>query len=259
MLLTLWVYGMFAVISDIHGNLEALQAVLGRIGELGISEIVCLGDIVGYGPNPLQCLDLVSEHCEQTVMGNHDFAILYEPANFNIGAEQACFWTRQELLGDSQSERRRTRTRFLGSAPVKVSRDEMSFVHASPRRPINEYIFPDDVYSNVNKLASNFERVESFCFVGHTHFAGVFLPEPDFFSPQELDNHFDFETASQAVINVGSVGQPRDHDSRASFVTVDKTQAKFVRVKYDIQAVVDKIRAIDKLDDFHGLRLLEGR
>ena len=250
---------MFAVISDIHGNLEALRAVLDRIKQLDISEVICLGDIVGYGPDPLQCLDLIAQRCEQTVMGNHDFAVLYEPANFNVGAEQACFWTREHLLGDCQGQRRRDRTHFLGSAPVKITHDQMSFVHASPRRPINEYIFPDDVYSNVNKLTSIFERVDNFCFVGHTHFAGVFLPDPDFYSPQELDNHFDFDTASRAIINVGSVGQPRDHDPRASFVTVDETQVKFIRVEYDIQTVVDKIRAVDKLDDFHGLRLLEGR
>ena len=250
---------MFAIISDIHGNLEALKAVLDRIKELSIVQIFCLGDIVGYGPNPLECLDLVAEHCEQTVMGNHDFALIYEPANFNIGAEQACFWTRQELLSDSQKDRRRSRTHFLGSAPVKMVHDNMSFVHASPRRPINEYLFPDDVYSNIPKLTSNFERVDGFCFVGHTHFPGVFLPDPYFYSPQELDNHFDFDSAEQAVINVGSVGQPRDRDPRASFVTVDKTEMKFIRVEYDIQTVVDKIQAVDKLDNFHGLRLLEGR
>jgi len=101
--------------------------------------------------------------------------------------------------------------------------------------------------------------VEKFCFVGHTHFAGVFLPDPDFFSPAELDNHFDFNTAQQAVINVGSVGQPRDRDPRASFVTVNEHQVQFIRVEYDIQAVVNKIRVIDKLDDFNGYRLLEGR
>ena len=250
---------MFAVISDIHGNLEALGAVLEHIKSLSITQIICLGDIVGYGPNPLECLDLVAEHCEQTVMGNHDFGVLYEPANFNAGAEQACFWTRQALLGDPQIKRRQSRTRFLGSAPTKVVHDNMSFVHASPRRPVNEYIFPDDVYSNSNKLASIFERVDSFYFVGHTHFPGVFLPDPDFYSPQELDGHFAFDTATKAVINVGSVGQPRDRDPRASFVTVDETQVKFVRIEYDIQTVIDKIQAVDKLDDFHGLRLKQGR
>ena len=250
---------MFAVISDIHGNLEALQAVLDRIRELDITEIICLGDIVGYGPNPLQCLDLIAQHCEQTVMGNHDFAVLYEPANFNVGAEQACFWTREQLLGDCQGQRRRDRTHFLGSAPVKVTRDQMSFVHASPRRPINEYIFPDDVYSNVNKLTSIFERVDSFCFVGHTHFAGVFLPDPDFYSPQELDDHFDFNTAAQAVINVGSVGQPRDRDNRAAYVVIEPGKVRFIRVPYPVDAVKEKVQAIDELDNYLGQRLVEGR
>ncbi len=250
---------MFAVISDIHGNLEALRAVLGQIEELGISEIVCLGDIVGYGPNPLECLDLVAEHCGRHVMGNHDFGVLYEPANFNIGAEQACLWSRGQLLSDGQKEKRSSRTRFLGATPVKIVDEEMSFVHGSPRRPINEYVFPDDVYSNVNKVASVFEQMGKCCFVGHTHFAGVFLPDPDFYSPTELDNHFDFDTAEQAIINVGSVGQPRDRDPRASFVTVNEKEIKFVRVEYDIEAVVKKIQGVDKLDEFNGLRLLEGR
>ena len=250
---------MFAVISDIHGNLEALQVVLARIKELNVSEIVCLGDIVGYGPNPLECTDLVAKHCQQIVMGNHDFGVLYEPANFNVGAEQACFWTRQQLLSDAQSERRGQRTRFLGSAPAKISRDKMNFVHGSPRRPINEYVFPDDVYSNTNKLTSIFERMDDFCFVGHTHFAGVFLPDPDFYSPAELDHHFDFSSAQRAIINVGSVGQPRDHDPRAAFVTVNESEVRFIRVEYDIQTVIDKIKAVDQLDDFQGVRLLEGR
>ena len=250
---------MFAVISDIHSNLEALRVVLARIKELKIDEIVCLGDIVGYGPNPLECTDLVAEHCQQTVMGNHDFGVLYEPANFNVGAEQACFWTRRQLLAESQGEHRKMRIRFLGSAPAKRSHNSMSFAHGSPRRPINEYIFPDDVYSNTNKLLSIFERMDNLCFVGHTHFAGVFLPDPDFYSPAELDYHFALDSAERAIINVGSVGQPRDRDPRAAFVTVDEHEVKFIRVEYDIQKVVDKIRAIDQLDDFHGLRLLEGR
>ena len=250
---------MFAVISDIHGNLEALEAVLGRIKELTIEEIVCLGDIVGYGPNPMECTDMVAEHCQQKVMGNHDYGVLYEPANFNVGAEQACFWTRGQLLSDTQAQRRRTRTHFLGSAPAKLTYKGMSFAHGSPRRPINEYIFPDDVYSNASKLTSIFERMENFCFVGHTHFAGVFLSDPDFYNPAELGEHFAFNSAERAVINVGSVGQPRDRDPRASFATVSEKEVRFERVEYDIQKVVDKIGAVEELDDFQGERLLEGR
>jgi diadenosine tetraphosphatase ApaH/serine/threonine PP2A family protein phosphatase len=233
--------------------------VLSRTKELGIDEIVCLGDIVGYGPDPMECTDLVAEHCQEKVMGNHDFGVLYEPANFNAGAEQACLWTRGQLLSDSQAERRRTRTHFLGSAPTKLTHKGMSFAHGSPRRPINEYIFPDDVYSNTNKLASIFERMENFCFVGHTHFAGVFLPDPDFYSPKELGEHFALNSFERAIINVGSVGQPRDRDPRACFVTVSDKEVEFVRIEYDIPKTVDKIRAVEELDDFQGERLLEGR
>ena len=86
---------MFAIVSDIHGNLEAFSTVLQEIDRRGIQNIVCLGDIVGYGPNPMECVDLVIQRCRATIMGNHDFAVFYEPYNFNAGAEQACYWTRR--------------------------------------------------------------------------------------------------------------------------------------------------------------------
>lgn len=86
-----------AVISDIHSNLEALQAVLADIDGRDVSEIICLGDVVGYGPQPAECLDLVISRCSVSLMGNHDFAVMYEPNNFNIGAETAALWTRQQL------------------------------------------------------------------------------------------------------------------------------------------------------------------
>src|SRR5438477_12976435 len=84
---------MFAIVSDIHANLEAFTAVLGEIDRRGIQHIICLGDTVGYGPNPMECLDLVINRCRASLMSNHDFAVLYEPYNFNSGAESASFWT----------------------------------------------------------------------------------------------------------------------------------------------------------------------
>src|SRR5689334_10308403 len=91
---------VFAIVSDIHGNFEAFSVVLDEIARRGITEIVCLGDVVGYGPNPMECLDLVIERCKASLMGNHDFAVFYEPFNFNSGAEQACFWTRGQFEND---------------------------------------------------------------------------------------------------------------------------------------------------------------
>src|SRR4030042_1252979 len=120
----------FAIISDIHSNLEALQAVLDDIKGRGISEVVCLGDIVGYGPNPKECLDLVRGHCRVTLMGNHDHAVLFEPTNFNLPAERACYWTRQMLETEPSAELRNARWEFLGKLPVRVKERDVLFFHA---------------------------------------------------------------------------------------------------------------------------------
>ncbi len=249
---------MFAIVSDIHGNLEAFSAVLAEIDRRGVQHVVCLGDIVGYGPNPAECLDLVMNRARATLMGNHDFAVFYEPYNFNAGAEAACFWTRKRLEGDPDAARRAERWRYLANLPVRLRTADFVAVHASPRRPINEYIFPDDIYTNPGKFVSIFERFEKLCFVGHTHVPGVFLEGPDFYSPDELDYKFEL-TDEKAIINVGSVGQPRDRDPRSSFVIVTETYVEFVRVTYDVDATVRKVEAIDELDNFLGTRLLDGK
>jgi diadenosine tetraphosphatase ApaH/serine/threonine PP2A family protein phosphatase len=237
----------------------------------------------------MECLDLVSQRCKFTLMGNHDFAAFYEPYNFNSGAESACYWTRQQFEDDSDPQRRAARWKYLGALPVRVRTNEYVAVHASPRRPINEYIFPDDIYTNPTKFVSIFERFEHLCFVGHTHVPGVFLEGPDFYSPDELDYRFEL-TDEKAIINVGSVGQPRDRDPRSSFVIVhgpgDAAPAgekggdgagvlgppgrgpgrsssggfiEFVRLPYDVETTVKKVEAIPALDNFLGTRLIDGR
>lgn len=249
---------MLAIISDIHSNLEALTAVLAEIDRRGITEIYCLGDVVGYGPNPMECLDLVSQRSKISLMGNHDFAVFFEPFNFNSGAEQACFWTRQRFEDDPDPVRRRNRWKYLGALPVRLKVGNILGVHASPRRPVNEYIFPDDIYTNPGKFVSIFERFDKLCFVGHTHVPGVFLEGPDFYSPDELDGKFEL-TEEKALINVGSVGQPRDRDPRSSFVVVTDNAVEFVRVPYDLETTVKKVEQIEELDDFLGTRLRDGR
>ena len=258
---------MLAVISDIHSNVEALTAVLDDISSRGITRIVCLGDVLGYGPQPAQCLDLIMERTEVCLMGNHDYAVLYEPNKFNMGAESACFWTRQQLEDEPDASRRNARWDFLGRLPVKhvmsgedLGVGEMTFVHGSPRRPINEYVFPDDVYNVPNKIHGLFERFSHLCFVGHTHVPGIFLETPDFYSPDELgDMTFEVSPARKALINVGSVGQPRDRDNRASYVIIEAGKIRFVRLNYDIDSVAAKVHAIPELDDYLGSRLKEGR
>jgi diadenosine tetraphosphatase ApaH/serine/threonine PP2A family protein phosphatase len=133
------------------------------------------------------------------------------------------------------------------------------FVHGSPRRPVNEYIFPDDVYSNPNKIHSIFERFGHLCFVGHTHVPGVFLDAPDFYSPDELNDVYEVNPARKAMINVGSVGQPRDRDNRASYAVLEPGLVRFVRVPYAIEETMAKFKAIKDLDDYLATRLKEGR
>src|SRR5437899_10778649 len=189
---------MFAIVSDIHGNFEALGTVFSEIDKRGIEHVICLGDIVGYGPNPMECLDLVRARCRAALMGNHDFAVFYEPYKFNSGAESACFRTRSVFESDPDPVRRAERWRFVGNLPVRVKTNDFVAVHASPRRPINEYIFPDDIYTNPGKFVSIFERFDKLCFVGHTHVPGVFLEGPDFYSPDELD--YKFELSDEKAI-----------------------------------------------------------
>ncbi|MHC4361648.1 MAG: metallophosphoesterase family protein [Planctomycetota bacterium] len=258
---------MFAIISDVHSNLEALTTVLADIERRGIKTIYCLGDVVGYGPNPKECLDLIIERTKWCVLGNHDYAVFYEPTNFNYGAEQASFWTRGVLENEQESPSRNRHWSFLGDLPMRRtlktklggSPVTIDFIHASPRRPINEYIFPDDVYTNPLKVRVLFERVRHVCFVGHTHLPGVFLDEPDFYLPEELGNVYPVVDKEKAIINIGSVGQPRDKDNRASYVYVEENEINFVRLEYDIAATMKKIMAIEQLDDFQAERLREGR
>ena len=258
---------LFAIISDIHSNLEALNAVLNDIDNRGIKTIYCLGDVVGYGPNPKECLDLIIEKTEWCVLGNHDYATLYEPTNFNYAAEQASFWTREVLEEEKERQSCDRRWSFLGELQMRQTlttklgstETTMDFVHASPRRPINEYIFPDDVYTNPLKVRLLFERVRHICFVGHTHMPGVFLDEPDFYSPEELGRTYPIIDDEKAIINIGSVGQPRDKDNRASYVYVDENRVHFVRLVYDFETTMKKIFAIEQLDNFHAERLQDGR
>jgi diadenosine tetraphosphatase ApaH/serine/threonine PP2A family protein phosphatase len=255
-----------AVISDIHANLEALKKVLADIATRGIDRIICLGDIIGHGPDPIQCVDLVREHCQWSLMGNHDFGVLYEPTNFNPGAESAAYWTRDQFDAEPDANTRADRYDFLGHLKVRVlevapdSKRSILFVHGSPRRPINEYIFPDDAMTAPEKLETIFERVEGIAMVGHTHVPGVFTDEPDFYPPSELgEAGYSFNGEEKAIINVGSVGQPRDLDPRAGYVILHPERVEFIRVEYDADVTARKIHQIAELSDWLGDRLYEGR
>lgn len=248
-----------AVISDIHANLEALRVVLGHIDQQKVDRIICLGDILGYGPNPVECVDLVAERCEWSLMGNHDFGALYEPTNFNQAAEQAAYWTRAQFEAEPDSFKAAKRWEFLGKLRVRVMEGSFLCVHGSPRRPINEYLFPEDAINSPVKMQQIFERVEKYCLVGHTHVPGIFTNEPDFYPPDDLGGVYKLNNGEKAIINPGSVGQPRDLDPRSSYAIVSDDQVEFFRLEYDIDAVVEKIQRVPQLSDWLGERLREGR
>lgn len=245
-----------AIISDIHSNLEALEAVLADIDSQGITEICCLGDIIGYGPNPRECIDHVMK-CSFCILGNHDQGALFDPEGFNAGAERAIFWTREQLESpEGDPEHNARRWDFLGELPRSRRENSFLFVHGSARNPLNEYVFPEDVLQP-RKMEKIFALIEHHCFQGHTHVPGVFSQSCSFRSPDELNYHYRL-TGDKTMINVGSVGQPRDGDPRACYVVLEDEQVTFRRVEYPFEKTIQKIYDTPDLDNFLGNRLRRG-
>jgi predicted phosphodiesterase len=246
-----------AIISDIHGNLEALTAVLTDIGAQGVSEIFCLGDIVGYGPNPCDCIDIIMG-LDGSVLGNHDQGALFDPEGFSSGAERAIFWTREQLENAAPDpEQAQRRWTFLCELPRVRRENGFMFVHGSARNPLNEYVFPEDIH-NPRKLEKVFSIVEKYCFQGHTHVPGVFVEDGRFLRPDQIG--YKYELGMQkAMVNVGSVGQPRDGDRRSCYVIIDDHTVRFRRVEYPFEETARKIYAIPELENFLGDRLRDGR
>jgi len=246
-----------ALISDIHANYEALEAVLAHIRSQGAEEIICLGDIIGYGPDPLLCLDRVMAECQRTILGNHDQAALFDPEGFNPVARRAIYWTRDQMERDKNLEQADLRWDFLGSLPRRHDEGKYLFVHGSPRDPTNEYVFPEHVYEPVrmNALMSRFEQ---YCFQGHTHIPGVFTDDLNFRSPEEINFEHTLDE-HKTLINVGSVGQPRNGDARSSYVILDGHKVNFRRVEYDFNETAQKIYNEPDLDDYLGDRLRSGK
>ena len=249
---------MKALISDIHSNMEAFQAVLEDIKTRGVVDIYCLGDIVGYGPNPKECIDLAMS-CKIALLGNHDQGALFDPEGFNAGAERAIFWTRSQLESQADAKSNRQRWEFLGELPRHHRENGLLFVHGSPRNPLNEYVFPEDIY-NQRKMERIFGLVQHVCFQGHTHVPGIFTSNLNFYTPDEVNYKYTVQDR-KTIINIGSIGQPRDGNNRASYAILDDdgVTVHFRRVPYDIDKTIEKIYSIPELDNFLGDRLREGR
>lgn len=227
------------------------------IKSLGITEVYCLGDVVGYGPNPRECVDLAMS-CQLVLLGNHDQGAMFDPEGFNPSAERAIFWTRQQLeQADGNRAQKERRWEFLAERPRQHREGHFLYVHGSARNPLNEYVFPEDIY-NQRKMERIFALVDRYCFQGHTHVPGIFTENYQFYSPEDVNYEYKLD-GRKTLCNVGAVGQPRDGDWRACYVILDGDTIRFRRVEYDVETTIKKIYAVPDLENFLGDRLRDGR
>lgn len=249
-----------ALISDIHGNVEALLCVLEDISSQGIRRIINLGDVVGYGPDPELCIDLVEQYCIVNLCGNHDYAVLNEPDGFNPIAAAAVEFVRKKLRPRKNCPEAERRWEFLEGLDTVLEADGFEAMHASPRHPITEYVLPSDPQMDPFKIEGIFSAMtRPVAFVGHTHFPGVIEEGgSEFLMPDMFDQKYSL-VGKRLVVNVGSVGQPRDRDVRSCYVIFDGQEIRYRRVEYDIESTVRKVRDSGGLHEICGLRLREGR
>ncbi|MEY3162497.1 MAG: hypothetical protein RIT25_2491 [Planctomycetota bacterium] len=251
---------MIAFLSDIHSNTEALGACLQESDRLGVKRILCLGDIIGYGPEPRETLLQVMARAEFSLLGNHEHGAMFYASDFNPRARAAIDWTRDQLnRKDRPREENMRMWTYLDAMKKEHREGELLLVHGSPRDPVREYLVPRDAEDKA-KMAGCFELfgAAKLCFVGHSHVPGVYPESGGFLSPKDIGSEYRPGTG-RAIVNIGSVGQPRDGDPRASFCTWDGTTVRFHRVEYDHRATMAKIRAIPELPDYLADRLAEGR
>lgn len=263
---------MRAVLSDIHGNLEALDAVLADAARHGATEVYCLGDLVGIGPNPVECIERALTW-PVVLLGSLDQAAPTDPDPDRLRGQlvmRAVLRARLIL----ERNRRDDLWAFLNGRPHSHREGDLLFVHGSPLNPIRGYVFPEDIY-NQGKMERIFALIERYCFCGNTGVPGVFTADDacrcGLHDPNEIDGAWRLDGCKpivggvwhldgrKTVVNVGSVGQPRDGDPRACYVLLDGPTVAFRRVEYDVATTVRKIRDDPDLDDFFADRLPEGR
>jgi diadenosine tetraphosphatase ApaH/serine/threonine PP2A family protein phosphatase len=221
-----------AVISDIHGNLPALEAVLQAVDAERPDETWCLGDLVGYGPRPNECCDLVRRRVQICLRGNHDLGVLglLDLADFSDAAAASALWTRGVLSDDARS--------YLDALESTGDRAGVGLFHASPRDPVWEYVLSADA-AQAALAASDAPLV----LVGHSHVPLVYCAEPEVWGHAPGGVELDF-SEGRWLLNPGSVGQPRDGDPHAAFVLLDleARRASFRRVPYDVETTQAEIR-----------------
>jgi diadenosine tetraphosphatase ApaH/serine/threonine PP2A family protein phosphatase len=246
-----------AIISDVHSNLEALESVLEDVEEQGCEEIVCLGDLIGYGPNPRQVLRIATGRFEFTLMGNHEEGILYQPVGFNWKAEASAWWTKDQLRSPRHPGPENAKFwKYLEDMPRYAQHGDVLYVHASPLDPTREYVMPEACY-NPDFMKLIFSKIKRVAFGGHTHLPGVFFPDKPFLPQNRIEGPYPV-VKGKFFVNVGSVGQPRDGDTRSCYVVFDGKTLLFRRVSYNYRKTARKIKQIKRLPNALGARLSLG-
>jgi predicted phosphodiesterase len=244
-----------AIISDLHGNREALAAVAADIRKQNADEIVCLGDLVGYGPQPEYCVQWVRRNCHWSLSGNHDAALFMAyPIGFNPAAARAMEWQRNRMIpGTLALPHKIGRWRWLENLSSCREEGDVRYVHASPRDPLMEYVLEDDFqdigFGPSQKALDIFAAFKRVCFVGHSHRPGIATHDFRWLKPSELDGmRYRLPANQKTLVNIGSVGQPRDRCKDSCYVLFDGDTVTYRRVAYDVAAVQAKITAIPLLD-----------
>ncbi len=228
----------YAVISDIHSNLEALTAFIDAAGQLKADRIICLGDIVGYNANPNECIRLLKDNGAQCVMGNHDSRVagFEEPSNFNYHAAAAVYWTREAMEEEGME--------FLKGLPRSLLVGRRFLAIHGWVNDTDRYIMGARDASRNFELMKEVRATLGLCFFGHTH-VPVAYSEEDGEIAINGESRIKLKKGLRYLINPGSLGQPRDRDPRASFLIYDtkKNQVNFYRIEYDIHSTAEKILA----------------
>ena len=240
----------WGIFSDVHSNLEALEAVIRAYKSEGIDIYLCLGDIVGYGANPVECIQITKDVAQITIAGNHDWAVagLFSSEYFNDWARQAVLWTQKKIDLANRN--------LLASLRLIYEDQDLVLVHGSLNQP-EEFNYMTDIFQASRTFALMKKPV---CFLGHTHSVGIFIQDKEGIIDYQRESRLKLREGYRYIVNVGSVGQPRDGNNKASFCIYDTKRQEVLikRIAYDIKSAQEKILTCG-LPQFLAARLSVGR
>lgn len=277
-----------AIFSCVHGNFTALEAVINHARQRGIERFISLGDLVGYGPRPAACAALAREICEVCLMGDHERVVLDGPKGFGANSRRAVEHSQRDLASHDRSRYNRGSLRaWVATQPARLEGDYGLLVHASPREPFfQEHILIEDIGDGRGmsgedlraKWTDIWSRIRGICFFGHSHRPGLFLrsgtDQAKCFLPSNpndlykdlvherfvrLESHAYSCSDHTMLVNVGSVGQPGDGDSRACYVEYDGRTVRWHRVDYDVEHTIREFHMCPLLAPHFAERLRTGR